>query len=146
MRFIADYHGKSLTLGELASATGIKRATLQRRYEEGDRDAHLWRPLERMRSHSNAVDTFSQRADLQAQRCAEHSKRERQRQEQAARNERNRMRAERLADAKRQHAEAFAQPLIAADLLSKREREAIRANVIGKQRFWTLDSSYGVRR
>ena len=139
-----DYYGNSVSLRQLATLTGIKQCTLKARHDIGDRGERLWRPLDPA-ARTKTVNA-EQRTDLEDGKRVLHSKRDQDRQRQSTRDDRNRLRAEHLAAIRAAHAEAMKQPLIAADLISTGEREAIRANVIGKQRFWTVDSAYGVRR
>lgn len=138
MIYTVDYHGRSVRLSELAKLTGVSLGTLQSRHEKGDRGERLWRPLERTRR----LGPTSQQYDMVDGKRIEASKREQDRRRQTLRQDRNRLRAERLAAVRAEHAEALKRPLIAKELLSKWEREAIHESVQGRQRWWTADSAY----
>lgn len=74
-------------------------------------------------------------SDLEAMQREDESWRTRSRLKSLAREDRSKQRKEVLAQARREHAELLDKPLIASDLLSSTERDAIRASVVMVQRW-----------
>lgn len=134
--YTVEFEGRRVTLSQLAKLTGINVTTLQSRHREGDRGARLVRPVHskeadpQSRSHANAdIEASKQNRTFRQLKEGERLQRAREIRE---RNERRRKEA---IDA---HKRAFSEPLIAKELLSEREREEIRAKVVGRQRWFSM--------
>lgn len=129
---IVEIDGEQFTLRQLAMRSGIAYPTLCRRWHTGDRGADIIRPLHPGRQTKQQIDLadmHTTRRDLKRQlRQAKLVKEEAQR--------------ARLRELREQRAALLARPLIAANLLSGEEREEIRQSIVGRQRWWTADSSY----
>ena len=133
-----NYNGASLTLRQLAAATGQTYACLYGRYRKGDREPELWRPLECVGGNkAGSRSSFRGEGASALTREAEATKRE-------AKSQRERDRAVRIAELKALHAAAFARPLIDSKLLTKAERAAIRERVkfSGQVNWRTNGASY----
>lgn len=107
-------------------------AELARRYNVSDTTIQRHRPQRPTRQQwSDAKDAYLPRLENEERRLQEIEGEQRRLQ-----------RLERLMNAKEQlraaHAEELAKPLISPDLLSNHERQAIRANVSGRQRWRSL--------
>lgn len=124
------YRDEPVNRLQLAAATGLSYYVISDRYLSGDRDEDLIRPLNAPRTRKKPP---APRRDFGPTRHTQ------KRKPNAARTEARRAAVER---AKAEHAAVFCAPLIAASLLSSEERKQIRESILGRQRWWTVDSAY----
>lgn len=133
--------GRRLTLRQASKESGIEYATVADRYRKGDRDERVVRPLDKGGRRRAGENT-----DLAQMNEYRDAKREIQRRA----HERKRARLERqqavLRAIREAHAALLSAPLIAPGLLSDEERVAVRRSIVGRQRWWAVDSAYKMRR
>lgn len=138
---VIEYNGKGLKLKQLAGVTGLTYHCLVGRYQSGDRGGDLVRPLGAKSSRQ------LERARLKAEEAAKSRKevgsaRHHHAKPKPKNQEREETRLRKLHEVREQHSAVFSQSLIAANLLSNKEREQIRQSIVGRQRWWTADSAY----
>lgn len=128
-----EYRGRKVTLLQLSELTDINECTLASRYRKGDRGEHLVRPLYDGKRDANDDDSSPANADPRRRQIQEDERSRRQ-----DRRQQNETKRKEAIDA---HRAAFSKPLIASDLLSEQERAEIRANVVGRQRWYSMTST-----
>lgn len=129
---IVHIDGEPFTLRQLAKRSGIAYPTICRRYHIGDRGEELIRPLSPGRQTKQQVDL----AEMHD------TKRDLRRQQHEVKRAKEEARAVRLQELREQRAALLARPFISADLLSDEERRRVRLSIVGRQRWWSVDSSY----
>lgn len=134
---LEEIHGERLSLRQAAKRYGLEYATVADRWRKGDRGERLVRALDK--GNARAPGTNTDLAQMNAERD---SKRDLQRKAHAAREARETARRARLLAARAAHAAELARPFISAELLSDEERRRVRQSIVGRQRWWTVDSAY----
>jgi hypothetical protein len=133
-----DIAGRRYTLREAAKAYSLQYATVMGRYRKGDRGIDAVRPLDKGGKKTNGTNT-----DLAQMDADRDLKRDRQRRAHEAKRAKTDARALKLRQIREQLAAELAKPLAGLTLPPPAEREKIRQGVIGRQRWWGLDSAAG---
>ena len=124
-----DWHGETITLFELARRHGMNHGCLLKRWHRGLRGDDLVAPPRvTVRQPPKTFEQREELADMEHQRSIARSRKARKQQLR----QRERDKAIRVA---KEHAAAFAKPLIDGRLLTPAERKANRAKVRGCQRW-----------
>lgn len=129
---IIEIDGEFFTLRQLATRSGIAYPTICRRWSTGDRGTDIIRPLHPGRQTKQQIDLAQMHE----------TKRDSKRLQREAKRAKEDAQQARLRELREQRAALLARPLIAANLLSGEEREQIRQSIVGRQRWWTVDSAY----
>lgn len=132
-----DIAGRRYTLREAARVYSLQYATVMDRYRKGDRGVWAVRPLDKGGKAKAGTNT-----DLAQMNVERDTKRALARRAYEAKRAKADARALRLRQIRAQHAAELARPLIATHLLSRQERAQIRQSIVGRQRWWTVDSAY----
>lgn len=128
-RYIVEYQDEKMSAETLAKRFGVSPSCIRKRWQRDLRGEDLVAPSKKGRRAKPKT-----RDQVFAQ--AEEDRIRRAKQEAAARRANLRARAQDRADqVAREHAAAFARPLINATLLTRAERAAIRSRVKGVQRW-----------